>query len=202
MAILFHAPHSRSSGLVALIDELGADIEIREVTVPRMDGGGARDPANPHPEGKVPYLVDGVERLRERGAIILYLTDKYPEAGLGPVEGQPGRGAYLSWLFYYQGVIEPVVLLKMAGLSHPLFDATLRDFDTVLARLNEALAQGPWLLGERYSAADLLCAAAFQWLPQLVEDQPAIRDWVKRCGERPAVARTFRRDSEAAARAA
>ncbi len=202
MAILYHAYHSRSSGMVALIDELGADIEIREVTVPRMDGGGARDPVNPHPEGKVPYLVDGDERLRERGAIILYLTDKYPEAGLGPVEGQPGRGAYLSWLFYYQGVIEPVVLLKMTELSHPLFDATLRDFDTVLARLNEALAQGPWLLGERFSAADLLCSAAFQWLPQLVEDQPLIRDWVKRCSERPAMARTLRRDSEAAARAA
>ena len=202
MATLYHAYHSRSSGLVALIDELGADIEIRAVTVPRMDGGGARDPANPHPEGKVPYLVDGDERLRERGAIILYLTDKYPEAGLGPVEGQPGRGAYLSWLFYYQGVIEPVVLLKMSGLSHPLFDATLRDFDTVVARLSEALDKGPWLLGERYSAADLLCASPFQWMPQLAPDVPAIRDWIARCQARPAVMRSVARDAEAAARAA
>lgn len=202
MATLFHAYNSRSSALVTLIDELGAPVEIREVSVARHDGSGGRDPANPHPEGKVPYLVDGDEHLRERGAIMLYLTDRHPQAGLGPVEGQPGRGAYLSWLFHYHGVIEPVILLTMSGLAHPVFDAALRDFDTVVARLTEALERGPWLLGDRYTAADLLCASPFHWLPALVPDNPAIRDWVRRCAERPAAQRTLARDAEAAARAA
>ena len=96
MPTLFHAPMSRSSGIVTLIDELGADVEIREVSIPRQDGSGRADPANPHPEGKVPFLVDGDDTVRERGAITLYLTDKYPEAGLGPIEGMPKRGEYLS----------------------------------------------------------------------------------------------------------
>ncbi|PWE30873.1 glutathione S-transferase [Pararhodobacter marinus] len=202
MPVLYHAYHTRSSSLVTLIDELGADVGIRDVSVRRGDGSGAVDPANPHPEGKVPYLVDGDEHLRERGAIMLYLTDRYPEAGLGPVHGAPGRGAYLSWLSYYQGVMEPLLLLRVAGLSHPVIGETLRDVDTMTARLAEALERGPWLLGERFSAADLLCVSPFGWLPDLIPDHPAIRDWVRRCEERPAAQRTRARDAASAARVA
>ena len=202
MTLLYHAYHSRSSALVTLVNELDADIEIRDVTIPRMDGSGGRDPANPHPEGKVPYLSDGDEQLHERGAIMLYLTDKFPATGMGPVEGEPGRGAYLSWLFYYHGVIEPVVLMKMSGLSHPAFHAALRDFDTMMARLTEALTKGPWLLGDRYSAAYILCASRFVWLPSLMDGHATVRGWVERCNARPAAMATAARDAEAAARAA
>ena len=202
MTTLFHAYQSRSSALVTLVHELGADIEIRDVTIPRLDGSGGRDPSNPHPEGKVPYLTDGDEHLHERGAIMLYLTDKFPEAGMGPVEGEPGRGAYLAWLFYYHSVMEPVILLKMSGLSHPMFDAALRDFETMMARLTEALHKGPWLLGERYSAADILCASPFVWLPSLIEGNATVRDWVERCHARPAAAAAIARDTASAARAA
>ena len=195
MATLFHSPNSRSSALVSLIDELGADVDIREVTIPRFDGSGGRDPANPHPEGKVPYLVDGTEHLRERGAIILYLTDRYPGAGLGPVEGQPGRGAYLSWLFYYHSVIEPVLLLDFARLSHPALYAAIRDSATMFDCLSQTLRQGPWLLGDHYSAADLLCSGPFLWFPDFTPDVPVIRDWVARCGARPSVRRVLARDA-------
>ncbi|MCX2723486.1 glutathione S-transferase family protein [Roseibium salinum] len=198
MPTLYHAPNSRSSAIVSLIDELGADVDIREVTIPRQDGSGGPDAANPHPEKKVPFLVDGEEQLRERGAIILYLTDKYPEAGLGPIEGQPGRGAYLSWLFYYQGVMEPVIILHWAEMSHPAFHASLRDFDTMVGRLAETLEKQPYLLGDKYSAADLLCSGPFHWFKDLVPDNQAIRDWVKRCADRPAVARTAARDGNGA----
>lgn len=198
MPTLYHAPTSRSSAMVTLIDELGADVEIKEVTIPRQDGSGGSDASNPHPEKKVPYLVDGEEHIRERGAIIVYLTDKYPEAGLGPIEGQPKRGEYLSWLFYYQGVMEPVILLHWAQISHPAIHASLRDFDTMMTRLNEALEKGPYLLGDTYSAADLLCSSAFMWFPDLIGDNPLIAAWVQRCKERPAVARTYERDSVAA----
>jgi len=197
MPILYHSPMSRSSGIVTLIDELGADVEIREVSIPRQDGSGGPDPANPHPEKKVPFLVDGANTVRERGAIVLYLTDKYPEAGLGPIEGEPGRGQYLSWLFYYQGVMEPLLILHAAGLSHPMITASLRDMDAMLARLTGALETSPWLLGEQYSAADLLCSSPFQWFSGLLPDNPEIRDWVARCADRPAVQRTAGRDAAA-----
>ena len=197
MITLYHAPQSRSSTIVTLIDELGADVEIREVTIPRRDGSGGRDPANPHPEGKVPLLVDGAETIHEQGAIILYLTDRFPEAGLGPGPGAPGRGAYLSWLFYYQGVIEPVAHFHLMDISSPALQATFRDFDAVLARLAAALQGQPYLLGERYSAADLLCSGLFQVLPQFLPDDGAIRDWVARCAARPSLARTRMRDGAA-----
>ena len=193
MPTLFHAPMSRSSGIVTLIDELGADVDIRQVSIPRQDGSGQTDPANPHPEGKVPFLVDGTDTVRERGAIVLYLTDQYPEAGLGPIEGSPQRGEYLSWLFYYQGVMEPVFILHAAGLSHPMVSASLRDMEAMLARLSEALETRPYLLGERYSAADPLCSSPFQWFSDLLPDNPRIRDWVARCADRPAAKRTLER---------
>ena len=132
----------------------------------------------------MPFLVDGDETVRERGAIITYLTDAYPEAKLGPLPGEARRGAYLSWLFYYQGVMEPILLLHWTGLTHPAIYATLRDYDTVIARLSEALAQGPFLLGDRFTAADMLCSSPFGWFKELAPDVEVIQSWVARCNER------------------
>ena len=89
MPTLYYSPQSRSDTVVALVRMLSADVDLREVTIARQDGSGQRDPANPHPEGKVPYLTDGDDAVRERGAIMLYLTDKYTAAGLGPLAGEP-----------------------------------------------------------------------------------------------------------------
>ncbi|WP_322895278.1 MULTISPECIES: glutathione S-transferase family protein [unclassified Yoonia] len=194
MPILYHSPQSRSSSIVTLIDELGADVDIVEVTIPRQDGSGGPDPRNPHPEKKVPYLVDGDQHIRERGAIILHLTDSYPAAGLGPVHGAPGRGEYLSWLFYYQGVMEPVMILHWAQIDHPAISASLRDYATMTARLSEALRDQPYLLGNDYSAADLLCSSPFLWFPDFTPDDPAIRSWLQRCSERPAAIRLAERE--------
>jgi glutathione S-transferase len=113
MPTLYHAPFSRSSSILALIEEMGvADrIDVVEVGVARPDGSGGPDPRNPHPESKVPYLVCGEDQVRERGAIALHLTDLFPKAGLDRPVGDPQRGAFLSWLFYYQGVMDPVLVL-------------------------------------------------------------------------------------------
>ncbi len=184
MTVLYHAPQSRSETIATLVRMLDADIEIREVSIPRQDGSGGPDPENPHPEKKVPFLVDGDEMLRERGAIIVYLTDTYPAAKLGPLPGEAGRAAYLSWLFYYQGVMEPVIILHWAQLSHPALTAALRDFDAMTARLAEALEPGPFLLGHRFTAADMLCSSPFHWFPDFTPNTPAIRSWVDRCAER------------------
>ena len=201
MLTLYHAPRSRSSAIVALIDELGVTDQVRTeiVTIPRQDGSGGRDPKNPHPEGKVPLLVHDGHMIRERGAIILYLTDLFPQAGLGPLPGDPMRGEYLSWLFYYQGVLEPVLIFQAAGLSHPYLEATFRDAGQMAARLAEALKDRPYLLGERFSAADLLLHSPFVWFPEAMPADPAIRDWVARCADRPAKWRTKEVDEKAMA---
>ena len=161
MPTLYHSPQSRSDTVVELVRMLGADIDIRDVTIEREDGSGAADPANPHPEKKVPYLVDGQDTVRERGAIMLYLTDTYPQAKLGPLPGEAGRGAYLSWMSYYQGVMEPLLILQWAGLTHPVVEDSLGTQATMLEQLAAPLRKGPWLLGEAFSAADMLCSSPF-----------------------------------------
>lgn len=188
MPTLYHAPNSRSTSILVLIEEMGiADrIDVVEVTVARQDGSGGPDPRNPHPEGKVPYLTDGEDHVGERGAIIAYLTDRFPETALGRPVGHPQRGRFLSWLFYYQGVMEPVLVHDWAKIDHPILHATFRDLEAVFARLAEALDSQPYLLGEDYSAVDLLLSSPFQWLPDAMPEQPALRGWIRRCADRPA----------------
>lgn len=195
MLTLYHSPNSRSTSVKQLILELGVtdQVKIVEVTIPRQDGSGARDQANPHPEGKVPYLIDGEDWVRERAAIILYLTDRFPKDGLGRPVGHPQRGRYLSWLIWYQGVFEPVAILSWTRLKHPAIEASLRDYDTALARLDEVLAKQPYLLGQDYSAADLLCAGPFAWFGDALPATPAVQAWVARCMDRPAVRLTDER---------
>ncbi|WP_341213065.1 glutathione S-transferase family protein [uncultured Limimaricola sp.] len=192
MLTLYHAPHSRSSRIIRLIDELGIaqEIDIRIVPLLRNDGSvspGADN--NPHPEGKVPLLVhDGVE-IWESNAIILYLTDLFPKAGMGPGAGEPLRGRYLSWLAWYGNVVEPVLVFGAAELSHPFLDRTFRGRAELAARLAATLEQTPFLMGEAFTAADLLLVSPFTWFPEATLDHPAIRSWIDRCETRPSAAR-------------
>ncbi|MFV0246214.1 MAG: glutathione S-transferase family protein [Qingshengfaniella sp.] len=186
---LYHAPHSRSSRIISLLYELQAQDKVTVIptSIPRQDGSGQRDPANPHPEGKVPLLIHDGVAIRESGAIILYLTELFPEAGLGVPVGDPRRGRFLSWLFYYGNVLEPVMVHSFAGLSHPALNATFRGMPKLADCLSEALADGPYLMGATYNAADLLLASPFGWFSDLIPDRPEIRAWVDRCMARDAL---------------
>ncbi|MGB3554291.1 MAG: glutathione S-transferase family protein [Jannaschia sp.] len=191
MLTLFHAPRSRSSRIVRLIDELDilGEVDIRLASISRHDGSTGPGDPSPHPEGKVPLLVhDGVE-VWESNAIMLYLTDLFPAAGMGTAPGDPQRGRYLSWLAWYGNVVEPVIVFRAAELSHPMLDLTFRGMPEMTARLAAALAAAPFLMGERFTAADLLLASPFVWFPDATPDHPAIRDWIGRCEARPSARR-------------
>ncbi|NJS40010.1 MAG: glutathione S-transferase family protein, partial [Rhodobacteraceae bacterium] len=194
MLTLYHSPESRSSAILTLIEEMGiADwITLHQVTIPRMDGSGGRDPANPHPEGKVPALVQDGTIITERAAIMLVLTTMFPDSSLAPAVGTPEWGAFVTWLTWYQGVMEPVVILQGAEISHPWLSATFHGPDEVAARLRAALQKGPWLMGDRFTAADILLHSPYAWFPAATPDDPLIRDWVERCKARPARQRVLR----------
>ena len=197
MLTFYHSPKSRSSAVAVLIDEMGiADrIDMRIVAIPRQDGSGRRDPANPHPEGKVPALDHDGHLITERGAIMVHLTTLFPETGLAPPVGAPDWGSYLSWMVWYQGVLEPVMILDWAKIAHPALAATFRGLPEAVARISAALAKGPWLLGERFSAADLLIQSPFAFFPEMMPDDPLIRDWVARCRARPSFDRVAEADA-------
>ena len=198
MLTLYHSPHSRSSRVLWLLEELGgkAEIDVRTVTIPRVDGSGGRDSANPHPEGKVPLLVhDGVE-IWETAAILTYLTDLYPEAGLGVPVGHPDRGRFLSWMSWYGSVMEPVLILAAAGIEHPYFTASLRGVPEVNARLSNALKDRPFLMGDTFTVADLICQSPYAWFREALPEFPDIQAWFERCQARPANQRAVARDAE------
>ncbi|MEO8242499.1 MAG: glutathione S-transferase family protein [bacterium] len=196
MLTLYHSPMSRSSRILWLIDEMGiADkISVKPVTIRRFDGSGHRDGANPHPEGKVPVLFHDDTMITETGAIMLYLTAAFADHGLSPKPGTAKRGEYLTWLFWYGSVMEPVLTLAAAGIDHPYMVAGIRGVAEVNARLHAALAKGPWLLGEEFSAADLLVHSPYGWFKEATPTDPLIADWVARCQARPSVMRTRQAD--------
>lgn len=203
MLTLYHAPRSRSSRIITLLRELDAvdKVEIEIVDITRGDGSGRKDPKNPHPEGKVPLLVhDGVE-IWESIAIIQYLTDLFPEKRLAPVTDEPERGRYLSWLAWYAGVVEPVLIMLAAGLSHPYLDFTFRGPSEMAMRLEGALKDNAYLMGDHYTAADLLLHSPFAWYPAVTPDNEAIKAWVGRCGQRPSLQWTADFDASTAAAA-
>jgi glutathione S-transferase len=196
MITLHHAPQSRSSRIIWLLEEVGAPYEIVLTDIPRMDGTGGADPKNPHPDKKVPALVDDGVLVTESSAIVLYLTDKFPKAGIGPVVGDPLRGPYVSWLAWYAAVVEPVVTLGFAGLAdHPHVQRSFRGPAEIGARVLAALRAGPYLLGERFSGADLLFASMAQWSRDSLPKDPLVDAWLARVNARPALARAFACDA-------
>jgi glutathione S-transferase len=193
---LYHAPQSRSSRIIWLLEELGAPYELKLVNIPRLDGSGAPDASNPHPDKKVPALVDEGVLVTESAAIVLYLTDQFPKAGIGPAVGDPLRGPYLSWLSYYAGVVEPVVSLEFAGLgSNPMAQRAFRGKREVGERVLTALRKAPYLTGDAFTGADLLLASMAQWSrPSLPKDQ-VVDEWLARINVRPALAKAMQRDA-------
>jgi glutathione S-transferase len=196
MLTLFHAPRSRSSRFIWLLEELEIPYTLKLVTIRRGDGSGALDPANPHPHGKVPVVTDGATTVFESPAIILYLTDAYPKKRLGPGIGEAGRGAYLSWLAYYGDVMEPAFMSKFLNTPVPRGTAGWVVMEEAMDHVIRTFTANPYLLGSAFSAADVLYASTFALFSTspMLPKSPVIDAYVKRCIERPAYARATAKD--------
>ena len=176
MLKLFHAPQSRSSRIIWLLEELGANYEIEYVNIPRMDGSGASDPANPHPDKKVPALVHGGTLITESVAVILYLTDLHSEAGIGPRIGDSTRGAYLMWLAYYAGVVEPVLALDLLKMGdNPALVRTFRGRTEMDARIAGALAKSEFIVGKEFTGVDVIFGSLGHWFRSALPGRRARR---------------------------
>lgn len=197
MLTLFHAPQSRSSRLVWLIEELGAEVDIHYCDILRGDGSGARDPANPHPDGKVPALLHDGALITESGAVAVYLAGLHPEAGLGFPQGSPERGVLLSWMFWAAGEMEPAFWGRISGATEtdPM---ARRRYEQATDRLIEALWEGPWLMGDRFTIADVIIGSALMWGRDYLPDSPVFDPYVERLNARPAKQRADARDGDLA----
>lgn len=191
MITLFHHPKSRSTRFIFLLEELEAPYQIKLVSIRRSDGTGAVDPANPHPHGKTPAISDDGVIVFESPAIALYLTDRFPKNRVGPLVGEAQRGAYLSWLCYYTGVLEPAFMSKFMNVAVPRGSAGWVPVEEAMPAVIKVLSQGPYMLGDRFSAADVLYGTTFAMFAQspLMPKSPVIDDYVQRIVTRPAFAR-------------
>ena len=202
---LFHAPQSRSAGALVLLEELGADYELHVLDLKK---GEQRQPSYLaiNPMGKVPAIRHDGALVTEQGAVYVYLADLYPEAGITPAIGDPLRGPYLRWLFYYGSSFEPALIDRsLKREPAPSSTSPYGDYETMLKTLTDQLATGPYLLGDRFTAADVLWGTALRWTTmfKLVAETPAITAYIGRVTSRPAVARAAKIDAEIlAARAA
>ena len=197
MIALYHHPKTRSSRFIFLLEELEAPYTIKQVSVRSADGTGSVDPANPHPHGKVPAIADDGVVVWESPAIALYLTDKFAKNGIGPLVGDARRGSYLSWLAYYGGVLEPAFMSKFQNTPVPRGTAGWVPVEEAMEFVITTLSASPYLLGEKFSAADVLYATTFGMFgaSPLIPKSPAIESYVKRCLERPAYGRAQAKDS-------
>jgi len=199
--VFFHSPQTRSSGVLALLEELGADYELRLLN---MKAGEQRGPAYLaiNPMGKVPAIQHGAAVVTEQAAVYQYLAELFPERGLAPPPGDPLRGPFLRWLAFYGASFEPA-LIDRSLKRDPAAPGTspYGDWDTMFKPLVGQLWAGPWLLGERFTAADVLWGSALQWTSMfgLIPPTPAIEAYVQRVTSRPAIVRARERDAHLAA---
>jgi len=185
---LYHSPQTRSASIVWLLEELGVPYTTEIVDWRRPDGSGARDPANPHPHGKVPALTDDAETVFETSAIALYLTDKYRATPMGSLPGEALRGEYLSWLAYRPGVMEPALLARNFGVKHVYGAMGWAPADEVEEVLNAHLSDREYFLGKDFSALDILLGGGphFMTMAKLVAETPVLKAYAERIINRPA----------------
>ncbi|WP_341988984.1 glutathione S-transferase family protein [Azorhizobium sp. AG788] len=188
---LYWAPRTRAFRILWLLEETGAPYELARVDISAgAPEGSALRAVNPM--GKVPALEDGETKVAESGAIALYLAERFPEAGLAPAVGNPLRGAYLHWLMFTATCLEPAMLQKMTALQLPEVSAGWGSFQRVMDVLEARLSQSPYVLGERFSAVDVLLSTDIHFGINLLKVFPALpifTDYMARCQARPAFAR-------------
>lgn len=198
---LFYSPQTRATGARVLLEELKVPYDLH---VLNMKTGEQRQPAYLaiNPLGKVPAVRVGETLVTEQGAIYLYLADLFPESGLAPALTDPDRGAYLRWLFIYGSCFEPAVVDRfMKREPGSMNETPYASYESLIDMLEEALKTGPYLLGERFTAADLLWGIALRWTTMfgLVEARPAFQAYMERIGNRASIQKVSADDAAMAA---
>lgn len=198
---LYYSPQTRATGARILLEELGAPYDLH---VLNMKAGEQRQPdyLAVNPLGKVPAIRHGEALVTEQVAIYVYLADLFPEAGLTPALDDAIRGPYLRWIAYYGASFEPAVIDRfMKHTPAPVTQSPYADYDSMLGALETQLAEGPYLFGERITAADILWGVAFNWTMMfgLVPKKDVFVRYAERIASRPAFQRIGAADVEMAA---
>ncbi|MFA4940066.1 glutathione S-transferase family protein [Brevundimonas sp.] len=147
-----------------------------------------------NPMGKVPAIAHRGIVVTECAAICAYLADAFPDARLAPATDDPLRGLYYRWMFFAAGPVEAAVTAKSLGQLPPAEKSAMvgyGSFDQVVDGLEHALDKSPWLLGDRFTAADVYVGSQIAWglMFKSLPARPAFQTYVERIASRPAAVR-------------
>ncbi len=194
---LYHASPSRSSIVLWMLEELGQPYHIKLLSLKNGDNLKP-DYLAVNPMGKVPALKHGDTVITEVAAICTYLADEFPEAKLNIPVGTLRRGVYLKWLFFGPGCMEPAVIDRAAPRKEEARRAMLGygDFDTTMNVVAKAVEKGPWLMGEQFTAADVVIGSQVRWgtMFNLIPPRKEFADYAARIAARPAAQRAEAKD--------
>ncbi len=201
MAItLYHHPYSRARSVIWMLEELGVPYELSWVDIMP---GGQKSPEflKLNPMGKVPVLVDGEAVVSEVAAIALYLGDRYSLGHLAPAPDDPARGHYLRCALFSPSVIEPAAAARTAGGNFNPVAAGWGTYESMVEATEALVGKGPWLLGARFSMADIILGGTLRFLLnfKMIDPRPAFTQYVQRLETRPALQRAEARNAEVAA---
>jgi len=199
---LYHAAPSRSSIVHWMLEEIGEPYDLHLLSLKKEEN---RDPAYlaVNPMGKVPALKHDEVVITESAAICLYLADAFPQAGLTVPIGNRRRGPFLKWLFFGPSCLEPAMTDRAFKRVEAPPRATLGygDYDTTMDAVAKAVEPGLYLLGEQFSAADVVIGSTLRWgmLFKIVPERPEFLAYTGRLTERLAFKRAQQKDEQLAA---
>jgi glutathione S-transferase len=202
---LYHASPSRSSVVLWMLEELGEAYDLKLLSL--KEGGNLRpDYLAINPMGKVPALKHGDTIITEVAAICTYLADEFPRAKLNVPVGTPRRGIYLKWMFFAPSCMEPAMIDRAAPRKEEARRAMLGygDFDTTMNVAAKAVEKGPWIMGDLFTAADVVVGSMIRWgtLFKLIPERKEFTDYAARIAARPAAQRAQEKDKELATKVA
>jgi glutathione S-transferase len=191
MMKLYWSPRSRSFSALWLMEEVG---EPYERILIDLSKGAQKSPEYLaiNPMGKVPALKDGEVSMSESAAICAYVAERHHDKNLAPPIGDPLRAKYLQWLFFGPACIEPAMVQISTKLEMPSVAAGWGSANQVLDVLEAALAKGPWILGDMFSAADIMIGSGLNFairLFKMVPTRPNFERYIDACSARPAFQR-------------
>jgi glutathione S-transferase len=194
----YHSPNTRSTGVLTLLEELAAEYRLCALNMKQNEH---RKPSflSINPMGKVPAIKHGDAIITEQAALYLYLTDLYPDAGLAPEIGDSLRGPYLRWMVFYNSCFEPAIVDRaQKRIPAPRSISPYGDFDTMLTTLIEPLEKNDYLLGDKFSAVDVLWGTSLGWVTkfQLIPALPVFKNYIDRINCRPSIAWAHAKDVE------
>lgn len=197
--VFYHNPMSRGRTVHWMLEEIGAPYALRVLDFERED---QKDPEYVaiNPMGKVPAIVHRGVVVTETAAICAYLADAFPRAGLAPPIDDPRRGSYLRWLFFGAGCVEPALVDRMYSRPHVAHREALGygSYEDVVQTLERTLVHGPFLCGDRFTAADLYVASLIAWgtMTGALEPRHTLQQFADRCLDRPASKRAMSADEQ------